>query len=170
MRLQEFIDVAFPILKLDPTDGQLWVEGAYAIHERSTGAEVPLHTLFFPAMCLLMMGMANKPMSTEKVENIIYWEHPYPFIIKYEDGIQEIHSLSRVILSSLELEGTVSLEKIYGILVNIARIAALEGQSLSSLALEVAKRLAGAQRLFQVIPNYNKDEDNEEGDIPPTQA
>jgi len=168
MRLQEFADIVFPILKLDPSDGKLWVEGAYAIHDITYGTGARLDSLFFPASCLLLMGLANKPMSFERVEEILYWTYPHPYPLQLEEGIKEIHSLSAAVLSGLSDEGTVSLERIYGILINIARIAALEGQSLSSLSLQVAKTLDGSHRLFQVLPNYNEEEQNEEGICSPT--
>jgi hypothetical protein len=169
MRLQEFADFVFPILKLDPSDGKLWVEGAFAIHDITYDTGARLDSLFFPASCLLLMGLANKPMSFERVEQILYWEYPHPHPIQLEEGIKEIHSLAITILSGLSSEGTVSLERIYGVLITIARIAALEGRSLSSLALQVAKTLDGSHRFFQVLPNYNKEEQNEEGVCSPTE-
>lgn len=163
MKLQEFIDAVFPILNLDPSEGMLWVQGAHTIHNLTMGSEVPLHTLFFPSVCLLMMGLSNKPICLDRVENIICWEHPHPHPFKYEDGAKEIHFLSRAILSSLDSEGTVSLEKVYGVMLNLSRIAALDGESLSSLADKVAYTLVSANAGSQVVPNYNTDVANEEG-------
>ena len=153
MDLEEYMTKQMAAYKLDPADVTCWVDniqGFYGIVRAPFNDSLRMRRILRHSVGLLILTIANKPYDLHRVGSNLFWSG-HPQHITFDEGITQLVSITEGIVENFSL-GIVQKESIFNALLILAKMAASELKSLSTLADADGAEIDGDLSAFHNLP------------------
>lgn len=153
MDLEEYMTKQMAAYKLDPADVTCWVEniqGFYGIVRAPFNNSLRMRKILRHSVGLLILTIANKPYDLRRVEGNLFWSG-HPQTLTFSEGIDQLVSITEGIVENFSL-GIVEKESIFSTFLILAKMAASDLQSLSTLADADGAEIDGDLSAFHNLP------------------